>query len=152
LGNYQSTSPNGWLGDDDSNGGFDSGHGSSLDRDYPSGGSGSNGSGRYSKSASNRSSSQYYYNIPPQIVQQQQQAQSMAVESSPRKTGEGLDLSKNREYRGSAFELYRKPAPTAANSLQPAGLHAAPPQMQMAQYQHQMAHTQQYLSLQPPPR
>jgi hypothetical protein len=34
---------------------------------------------------------------------------------SPRRGGDGLDLS-NREYRGSAFELYKKPM-TEARSL-----------------------------------
>ena len=73
----------------DSNG-FDSGQGSSLDREF-------NGQQQQQRCYANPTdANQYYYNLPPS--------------SPPRKSGEGLDLTGNREYRGSAFELYRKPA------------------------------------------
>ena len=77
----------------------DSGQGSSLDRDYglynnytkqqANGGAG-NG---------NSKQDQYYYNLP----QHQQNG------ASPPRRPDGLDLTNNREYRGSAFELYKKP-------------------------------------------
>ncbi|GAB6031940.1 hypothetical protein CHUAL_010327 [Chamberlinius hualienensis] len=74
---------------DDDSGGFDSGQGSSLDRNYDS--------RPYTKPTSPTKAGGYYYNVPP-----------------PRDLGyhtrepSGLDLS-NRENRGSAFELYKKP-------------------------------------------
>ncbi len=81
---YHST-PNGRYEDDSH--GFDSGQGSSLDREY---------NDRYA--SNNSSKGQYYYNLP----------QHQKPVESPRKSGDGLDLT-NREYRGSAFELYKKP-------------------------------------------
>jgi hypothetical protein len=112
----------------------DSGQGSSLDRDY---GHYNNNNGGYSKGghmvngsnsmaptqgppppppATNHSRGQYYYNMPPQnqnhadpnMAPSQQQQQQIVNGTSPRRGGDGLDLS-NREYRGSAFELYKKP-------------------------------------------
>lgn len=69
----------------------DSGQGSSLDRDY----------GLYNNfnPGKNNSKDQYYYNLP-----QQQNGGT-----PPRRSDIGLDLTNNREYRGSAFELYKKP-------------------------------------------
>ena len=64
--------------------------------------------------ATNHSRGQYYYNMPPQnhadpnMAPSQQQQQQIVNGTSPRRGGDGLDLS-NREYRGSAFELYKKP-------------------------------------------
>lgn len=68
----------------DSNG-FDSGHGSSLDRST------------YDRRTgiSSNSSSQYYYNVAPSSKHQRELS--------------GLDLT-HREQRGSAFELYKKPS------------------------------------------
>ncbi len=85
----------------------DSGQGSSLDRDYGL-------YNNYQKSA-NGKNDQYYYNLPSQ---QQQNGGT-----PPRRSdgSAGLDLTNNREYRGSAFELYKKPlsearpAPPAQN-------------------------------------
>ncbi len=97
-GNSNYRASNNYHDDGDSNGGFDSGQGSSLDREY--------NDHRYAnppqqQQVNNNSRGQYYYNLPQRQQQQQQH-------SSPRKSGDGLDLS-NREYRGSAFELYKKP-------------------------------------------
>ena len=110
----------------------DSGQGSSLDRDY---GHYNNNNGGYSKGghmvngsnsmaptqgppppppATNHSRGQYYYNMPPQNQNHADpnmapsQQQQIVNGTSPRRGGDGLDLS-NREYRGSAFELYKKP-------------------------------------------
>ncbi|XP_046452173.1 tight junction protein ZO-1-like isoform X4 [Daphnia pulex] len=100
---------NSYRYEDDTNGGFDSGHGSSLDRH--SYGANSlygkappppppvNGSNR------NNEAGQYYYNIPPpreNNQKHQQQHQS--------RDGGRLDLAQHRDQRGSAFELYKKPA------------------------------------------
>lgn len=85
---------------EDTSGGFDSGHGSSLDRSYNPG------------TALHRG--QYYYNIP---------APNRSGNSSgdyhhggggsshhhAREPSGLLDLA-NREQRGSAFELYKKPS------------------------------------------
>ena len=112
----------------DSNG-VDSGQGSSLDRDYSS----YNGQGqpqyngrdsRYGPppngpppsgpppSGPPRSQQgQFYYNLPtPREGQVVPSGQNGGGGSSPRRRapGDTLDLS-NREYRGSAFELYKKP-------------------------------------------
>ncbi|XP_045029433.1 tight junction protein ZO-1 isoform X3 [Daphnia magna] len=109
--NAASAIPNGlnsYRYEDDTNGGFDSaGHGSSLDRH--SYGANSlygkappppppvNGSSR------NNEAGQYYYNIPPpRESNQKQQSQS--------RDGGRLDLAQHRDQRGSAFELYKKPA------------------------------------------
>ncbi|XP_034234792.1 tight junction protein ZO-1-like isoform X3 [Thrips palmi] len=67
----------------DHNGGFDSGHGSSLDRNY------------------DRSGPQYYYNMPPPPAR--------PGPGHHNREPSGLDLA-NREQRGSAFELYKKPS------------------------------------------
>ncbi|CAG7818080.1 unnamed protein product [Allacma fusca] len=100
--NYNSTSaennymngksPDPSLNQDHDNGGFDSGHGSSLDRSsrnyskyvYPS--------NRVTSSSSNQP---YYLNVPPP--------------KTPNQQHQPIDLV-NREQRGSAFELYRKPS------------------------------------------
>lgn len=112
--------------DDHDSNGFDSGQGSSLDRDF------NNGVGHYDRYAKtpkqqqpshqhqqqqqqqqhmvNHSRGQYYYNLPHGGEGQQQQQHGGAAGPAPRKNvGDGLDLS-NREYRGSAFELYKKPS------------------------------------------
>ena len=139
----------------------DSGQGSSLDRDY---GHYNNNNG-YSKTthmvngsnslgsnqgppppppATNHSRGQYYYNMPPQnqnhvdpsIGAHQQQ---VVNGTSPRRGGDGLDLS-NREYRGSAFELYKKPNqnnPHHINSANNVGNHQ--PHYAYANGHHQMA-------------
>lgn len=76
----------------DSNG-FDSGHGSSLDRstyDRRTGSSAIGGSG----------SSQYYYNVA---------IPSNNNNIKHHREPSGLDLA-HRDQRGSAFELYKKPA------------------------------------------
>ncbi|KAF4524505.1 hypothetical protein B566_EDAN011516, partial [Ephemera danica] len=96
---------NGGRGD-----GEDSGHGSSLDRNY------STSSYQYhhaspsaahhghhaspSKSSRGGNASQYYYNVP---------GGQRLTNGHHREASSGLDLA-NREQRGSAFELYRKPA------------------------------------------
>ena len=116
--------------DDMDSNGVDSGQGSSLDRDYSS----YNGHGQYSNNRYGPGpgpgnsvwqgagqNSQYYYNIPHRQQNggtgggghdndRQQQEQVNGNNNSPRRRapGDTLDLS-NREYRGSAFELYKKP-------------------------------------------
>ena len=78
----------------------DSGQGSSLDRDYglynnyPKQANGQGSAGN-----SNSKQDQYYYNLP----------QHQQNNGSPPRRSDGLDLTNNREYRGSAFELYKKP-------------------------------------------
>ncbi len=54
-------------------------------------------------SRNNHQAGQYYYNVPPPREQQQHQQQ---------RGGDGgrLDLAQHRDQRGSAFELYKKPA------------------------------------------
>ena len=69
-------------------GGFDSGHGSSLDRNYESAGR------TYMNMKPGGGGGGYYLNVP-------------APARDPPHTA-GLDLC-NRDQRGSAFELYRKP-------------------------------------------
>ncbi|XP_037080628.1 tight junction protein ZO-1-like [Pollicipes pollicipes] len=71
----------------DDSGGFDSGHGSSLDRNYDAAG-------------------RTYMNMPPAGAGGQGYYLS-GPGAAPHETA-GLDLS-NREQRGSAFELYKKP-------------------------------------------
>ena len=79
---------------------MDSGQGSSLDRDYglynnyPKQANGQGSAGN-----SNSKQDQYYYNLP----------QHQQNNGSPPRRSDGLDLTNNREYRGSAFELYKKP-------------------------------------------
>ena len=102
----------------------DSGQGSSLDRDYAVyNNHASSAAATYSTSskpvtspyntgnvaaaaaaaaASNHSRGQYYYNVP------HQNGSNGGVSNTPQRRPDGLDLS-NREYRGSAFELYKKP-------------------------------------------
>ena len=88
----------------------DSGQGSSLDRDYglynnyPK--QTGNGNGVPPGTGNNKQDAQYYYNLP----QHQQNG------TSPPRRSEGLDLTNNREYRGSAFELYKKPLSEARQS------------------------------------
>ncbi len=75
----------------------DSGQGSSLDRDY----------GLYNKGQmNNHSKGQYYYNLPHQ-----------QNGGTPPRRESGLDLTNNREYRGSAFELYKKPLSEPRNPV-----------------------------------
>ena len=81
----------------------DSGQGSSLDRDYGL----YNNYPKQSNNNSRNQQDQYYYNLP-----QQQNGGT-----PPRR--EGLDLTNNREYRGSAFELYKKPLSEAKPTQQP---------------------------------
>ena len=69
---------------DEDNGGFDSGHGSSLDRNYDSNG------GHYSSRSAAAAQQSFYLNVPP---------------PSERGPQDGL----NHDKKGSAFELYRKP-------------------------------------------
>lgn len=94
---------------------IDSGQGSSLDRDY----------GLYNNypktSTANASKDQYYYNLP-----QQQNGGT-----PPRRADVGLDLTNNREYRGSAFELYKKPLSEAPRQPMPPS--GPPPSMTNAQ-------------------
>lgn len=73
------------------NGGFDSGHGSSLDRIY--------GRGERVNSANGSSSHQYYYNVIP-----------APRHSHHHREPSGLDLTHRADQRGSAFELYKKPS------------------------------------------
>ncbi len=97
--------------DDDSNGGVDSGQGSSLDRDYASynghhhrysnGGPPPQTNGR--QQAAN--GGQFYYNLPTTGGRGDDGG---GISPRRRAPGDTLDLS-NREYRGSAFELYKKP-------------------------------------------
>nr|CAD7594071.1 unnamed protein product [Timema genevievae] len=77
------------IGGEDVNGGFDSGHGSSLDRNY-----------NPSLHRGGREGNQYYYNVP--------------APRDYREPSGGLDLT-NREQRGSAFELYKKPSSGGRN-------------------------------------
>ncbi|CAB4067703.1 TJP1 [Lepeophtheirus salmonis] len=114
--NRQST---GYDDGDSNNTGFDSGHGSSLDRDYygttATNGNGVNTNNNHINSGGLSSymgmmnglsrQHQYYYNIPNSSGN----TNGNNSGSSPKRNGgDGLDLS-NREYRGSAFELYKKP-------------------------------------------
>jgi len=94
--------------------------------------------------ATNHSRGQYYYNMPPQnqnhvdpsIVPQQQQ--QVANGTSPRRGGDGLDLS-NREYRGSAFELYKKPNQNNPHHMNSANGGSHQPHYAYANGHHQMA-------------
>lgn len=98
-GNYMNgKSPDPSLNHDNDNGGFDSGHGSSLDRS-----SRNYNKYIYSTTPSNNritpsgsSNQPYYLNVPPPKNQTPSSHQP-------------IDLV-NREQRGSAFELYRKPS------------------------------------------
>ena len=104
--------------DDADSNGVDSGQGSSLDRDYSSY-NGHASTSQYNNGGRDRygpppgsghqrpSQGQYYYNLPTPRDSQKEAAQNG---NSPRRRapGDTLDLS-NREYRGSAFELYKKP-------------------------------------------
>jgi hypothetical protein len=77
-------------------GGFDSGHGSSLDRSYNPG------------TALHRG--QYYYNVPaPNRSGDYHHGGSGSSHHHTREPSGLLDLA-NREQRGSAFELYKKPS------------------------------------------
>jgi len=108
--------------DDMESNGVDSGQGSSLDRDYSS----YNGHVSYGTSSgpnsynqttttsrnSQQTNQQFYYNIPANTVREDEitngPASNTSVSPRRRPPGDTLDLS-NREYRGSAFELYKKP-------------------------------------------
>ena len=82
----------------------DSGQGSSLDRDY----------GLYNNNyAKNNSKDQYYYNLP----HNNQNGSSPSRRENAQPTG--LDLTNNREYRGSAFELYKKPLTEVRTTTSP---------------------------------
>ncbi|XP_075223249.1 tight junction protein ZO-3-like isoform X2 [Lycorma delicatula] len=84
----------------DLNGGFDSGHGSSLDRTYGRGGSGGGGGvGGSGGGGGGSNSHQYYYNVAPGTRHHHHREPS----------GLGLDLTHRADQRGSAFELYKKP-------------------------------------------
>ena len=112
----------------DSNG-VDSGQGSSLDRDYsgynghaaqhngnnnryaaPPGGSVPSQQRNGGQQQQQQPGNQYYYNLPNGGQQRGQESREAGEGASPRRRapGDTLDLS-NREYRGSAFELYKKP-------------------------------------------
>lgn len=85
---------------EDTSGGFDSGHGSSLDRSYNPG------------TALHRG--QYYYNIPApnrsgNSSSDYHHGGSGTGHHHAREPSGLLDLA-NREQRGSAFELYKKPS------------------------------------------
>jgi hypothetical protein len=81
---------------EETSGGFDSGHGSSLDRSYNP------------ATALNRG--QYYYNIPaPNRSGDYHHSGSGSSHHHTREPSGLLDLA-NREQRGSAFELYKKPS------------------------------------------
>ncbi|GFG33860.1 hypothetical protein Cfor_12812, partial [Coptotermes formosanus] len=83
-------------GGEETSGGFDSGHGSSLDRSFNPG------------TALNRG--QYYYNIPaPNRSGDYHHGGSGSNHHHTREPSGLLDLA-NREQRGSAFELYKKPS------------------------------------------
>lgn len=83
-------------GGEDTSGGFDSGHGSSLDRSCNPG------------AALHRG--QYYYNIPaPNRSGDYHRGGSGSSHHHTREPSGLLDLA-NREQRGSAFELYKKPS------------------------------------------
>ena len=96
---------------------MDSGQGSSLDRDYGLYNNGPHqGQGGGYKQPSlppNHNKDQYYYNLPQH---NQQPSGNNNGGSPPRR--EGLDLTNNREYRGSAFELYKKPLSEAKSPPQ----------------------------------
>ena len=124
--------------DDMDSNGVDSGQGSSLDRDYssynghgqysgtntnrygqlpPGGHGGGNGVWQGVGQQQQQHNSQYYYNLPHRQQQNQvpppdhgDNGGNVANNNSPRRRapGDTLDLT-NREYRGSAFELYKKP-------------------------------------------
>ena len=107
-------------GDDDDSNGVDSGQGSSLDRDYasynghhrysansgPPNGPAANGRNRQQQQQAANNNGQFYYNLPATAGGRGDDGGGI----SPRRRapGDTLDLS-NREYRGSAFELYKKP-------------------------------------------
>ena len=98
----------------------DSGQGSSLDRDYHSANGYLDRNGGYGSTSKqpppvNHSRGQYYYNVPPGAAGSN--GGTNGAGPLPRRSGDGLDLS-NREYRGSAFELYKKPM-SEARSLPP---------------------------------
>ena len=139
----------------------DSGQGSSLDRDYGhynnnngyakshivngSNNMGSNQGAPPPPPATNHSRGQYYYNMPPQnqnmadpSTNPQQQQQPVVNGTSPRRGGDGLDLS-NREYRGSAFELYKKPNQNNPHHLNSASVGNHQPHYAYANGHHQMA-------------
>ena len=138
MSNGHQSLPNGHY-DHDNDNGVDSGQGSSLDRDYssyngqyngntrdnryPAGGQ--NGGTVWSPASAQQDRQQYYYNLPHRQTQngdsgeqtnqnystnQNAGYQASTNQSSPRRRapGDTLDLT-NREYRGSAFELYKKP-------------------------------------------
>ena len=140
----------------------DSGQGSSLDRDYAQ----YNNNNGYSKTRlvngssamgtnqgpppppppTNHSRGQYYYNMPPQnqppvdpsVGPHHQQQQQVVNGTSPRRGGDGLDLS-NREYRGSAFELYKKPNQSNPHHINSANVGNHQPHYAYANGHHQMA-------------
>ena len=134
----------------------DSGQGSSLDRDYGhynnnngyAKGHMVNGSNSMAPSnaapAPNHSRGQYYYNMPPQNQSQvdpsmgPQQQQQVTNGTSPRRGGDGLDLS-NREYRGSAFELYKKPNQNLSHHMNSVNGGSHQPHYAYANGHHQMA-------------
>ena len=87
----------------------DSGQGSSLDRDYAIYNNTTPEHHRYANPPTMYSMDHTVVNgngnngVSPAVRRQQQQQQQYS---------NGLDLTNNREYRGSAFEIYKKPLPS----------------------------------------
>ncbi|XP_049776224.1 tight junction protein ZO-1 isoform X5 [Schistocerca cancellata] len=95
-------------GAEETNGGFDSGHGSSLDRNYnPS----------VPRTAAGAGGGQYYYNVPPSRNAPPDSVRNHNHHGHHNREPSGLDLA-NREQRGSAFELYKKPTDPRGNTVQ----------------------------------
>lgn len=91
-------------GGEDISGGFDSGHGSSLDRNY-------------NNPMHMGNSSQYYHNISPARGGLREGFHNHNHHGHHNHEPSGLDLA-NREQRGSAFELYKKPTDMRGNTMQ----------------------------------
>ncbi|KAK7793631.1 hypothetical protein R5R35_004861 [Gryllus longicercus] len=91
-------------GGEDISAGFDSGHGSSLDRNY-------------NNPMHVGSSSQYYHNISPARGGLRDGFHNHNHHGHHNHEPSGLDLT-NREQRGSAFELYKKPTDMRGNTMQ----------------------------------
>ena len=125
--------------DDHDSNGVDSGQGSSLDRDYSSyngqysrgerysgqsgvwgTGGGHGAHGGHGGGHGGGQTSQYYYNLPHTGARDHGPPEAAANNNnSPRRRapGDTLDIA-NREYRGSAFELYKKPGYSIPSSYQ----------------------------------
>ena len=125
--------PNGFNGNNprfNTNDDVDSGQGSSLDRDYGlyNNGPHQGGQGGGYKQPSlppNHNKDQYYYNLPQHHGNNHQHQPPPHSNNhngngnTPPRRSEGLDLTNNREYRGSAFELYKKPLSEAKQQPPP---------------------------------